>query len=89
MPGRNDPDPRLKPYNEPAEVTVTRNINRLLDLWRAKDPKHNTYAEIRRMTGISQTAFLYYRRGERTPSLAVITKLAAAMGVPSEMFFRR
>lgn len=79
-------DPRLTPYFEPASKLWLRNFNRILEMWKAEG---YSYGELRRRSGIGETTLSYYRSGERTPSLEAVTRIARAMGVPIEMFFRR
>lgn len=79
-------DPRIKPYFEPAAKLWLRNFNTILKKWMSEGHGYN---ELQRLAGISKSAFYYYQVGQRTPSLGTVTKIAEAMGVPIEMFFRR
>lgn len=74
-------------YTEPADVTIRRNVVRLTDEWCKRTGK--SLCCFCRLAGISQSAFWYYRSGERKPSLKVITKMASTLGVPVEVLFRR
>ena len=74
-------------YVEPANITLRRNIVRLTDLWSEKTG--NSLSEFHRRAGIGKSAFWYYRSGDRTPSMRVLTQMAGVLGLPVEVFFRR
>ena len=74
-------------YVEHPAVTLRRNVVKLMDEY-----KRQTGYGTRRLAeraGLTRTALLDFKTGRRTPNYDSVWKLATAMEIPVEWFFRR
>ena len=74
-------------YVEHPSITLHRNVVKLMDEYRRQ-----TGYGARRLaerSGLTRRALQDFRTGRRTPNYDSLQKLASAMEIPVEMFFRR
>ena len=73
-------------YVEDPQVTLTRNVNRLIEKWQRNGVTISSFC---RQAGVSEAILLRIRKGQACPEPGTLMKIASTFGVPIEVLFRR